>query len=60
MGKLDAKVGVIPNELEKYMAFTINKNFVFINSMQFMNSSLDALVKNLSEIDFKYLSQEYV
>ena len=60
MGKLDAKVSVIPNELEKYMAFTINKKFVFINSMQFMNSSLDALVKNLSEIDFKYLSQEYV
>ena len=24
-----------------------------------MNSSLDSLVKNLSEIDFKYLSQEF-
>ena len=41
------------------MAFTINNNLVFIDSMQFMNSSLDALVKNLSEIDFKYLSQEF-
>ena len=27
--------------------------------MQFMNSSLDALVKNLSQVDFKYLSQEF-
>ena len=27
--------------------------------MQFMNSSLDALVKNLSQMDFKYLSQEF-
>ena len=39
--KFDVKVSVIPNGLEKYMAFTINKNFVFIDSMQFMNSSLD-------------------
>ena len=27
--------------------------------MQFMNSILDALVKNLSADDFKYLSQEF-
>ena len=27
--------------------------------MQFMNSSLDALVKNLTDNDFKYLSQEF-
>ena len=47
MGKSDVKVSVIPNGLEKYMAFTINRNLVFIDSMQFMNSSLDSLVKNL-------------
>ena len=41
------------------MAFIINNNLVFIDSMQFMNSSLDALVKNLSDNDFKYLSQEF-
>ena len=44
--KFDVKVNVIPNGLEKYMAFTINKNLVFIDSMQFTNSCLDALVKN--------------
>ena len=32
---------------------------VFIDSMQFMNSSLDALVKNSSDNDFKFLSQEF-
>ena len=37
------------------MAFFLNKNQVFIDSMQFMNSSLDKLVKNLSDEDFKYL-----
>ena len=40
------------------MAFTVNKNLVFIVSMQFMNSSLDSLVKDLSDNDFKYLSEE--
>ena len=59
IGKLNVKIGVIPNGLEKYMAFTINKNLVLIDSMQFMNSSLDALVKNLSDNDFKHLSQEF-
>ena len=59
MGKFDVKVNVIPNGLEKYMAFTINTNLIFIDSMQFMNSSLDSLVSNLSDNDFKYLSEEF-
>ena len=42
------------------MAFTINKNLVFIDSMEFMISSLDALVKNLLGNDFKYLFQECI
>ena len=53
------KINVIPNGLEKHMAFTVNKNLVFIDSMQFMNSSLDKLVKNLRDEDFKYLSEEF-
>ena len=57
--KFDVKISVISNGLEKYMAFTINKNLVFIDSMQFMNSSLDELVKNLSDNDFKYSSREF-
>ena len=34
------KISVIPNGLEKYMRFTLNKNLIFIDSMLFMNSSL--------------------
>ena len=49
IGKCGVKISVMPNGLEKYIAFTINKNLVLIDSMQFMNSSLDALVKNLSD-----------
>ena len=45
LDKLDVKIDVIPNGLEKYMAFLFfNKNLVFIDSMQLMNSSLDKLV----------------
>ena len=53
------KTDVIPNRLEKCMAFFLNKNLVFIDSMQFMNSSLETLVQNLSDNDFKYLTQEF-
>ena len=59
IGKFNVKVSVIPNGLERYMAFTINKDLAFIDSMQFMNSSLDALVNNLPDNGFKYLSQEF-
>ena len=41
------------------MAFLFNKNLVFIDSMQFMNSSLEKLVKNLSDDGFKYLTEEF-
>ena len=53
IGKFDMKINVIPNELEKCMPFTINNNLVFIDNMQFMNSSLDSMVKNLSKNDFR-------
>ena len=57
--KFDVKINLIPNELEKYMTFFLNRNLVFIDSMQFLNSSLDKLVKNLSGEDFKYLVEEF-
>ena len=55
----DLKISVIPNGLEKCMAFTINTNLFFISSMQVMNSSLDSLVKILLDNDFRYLSEEF-
>ena len=41
------------------MAFFLSKNLVFIGSMHFMNSSLDKLVKNLVDKDYKYLVKEF-
>ena len=57
--KFNLKVDVIPNGLEKYMAFFLGRDLVFIDSMQFRNSSLDKLVKHLSDEDFKYLVKEF-
>ena len=45
----DVKISVIPNGLEKYTAFTINIDLVFIDSMQFMKFSLNIFVKDLSD-----------
>ena len=57
--KFDVKTDVILNRLEKYLAFFLNKNLVFIDSMQFMNSALEKLVTNLSDEEFKYLTKEF-
>ena len=59
VSKFDVKVSFIPNGTETYIAFTINRNLAFIDSMQFMNSSLDSVVKNLSDHDFVCLSEEF-
>ena len=53
LGKLSLKINAIPNGLEKYMGFTINNKFSFIESFQFLSSSLDSLVKNLKFDNFK-------
>ena len=45
LSKFNCRVSVIPNGLEKYMSFSLNKNIVFIDSMLFLNRSLDKLVK---------------
>ena len=59
INKFDVNVSLIPNGLEKYKAFTRNKNLVFIDSKQFMNCSIQKLVKNVSDNDFKFLSEEF-
>ena len=59
LNKFHVKSDVIPNGLEKFMNI-LNKNLVFINSMQFMNSSLEKVIQNLSDDDFRYLTQEFV
>ena len=56
LNKFDVKIDVIPNGLQKCMTFFLCKNLVFIDNMQLMNSSLEKLVKDLTDNDFKYLT----
>ena len=55
----DVKIHVTPSRLGRWIAFFLNKNLIFILSMQFMKSSLKKLFKNLSDNDFKYLTEEF-
>ena len=52
-------INCIPNNMEKYMAFMLGNHLVFLDSYQFMNFSLDNLVKNLPDEAFKYTDEEF-
>ena len=51
-------ISVIPNNTEKYMAFYIDKHLVFLDSFEFMGTSLAKLANNLPEDKFIY-TREY-
>ena len=55
----EMNINAIPNNIEKYMAFMLGNHLTFIDSFQFMSSSLDKLVSNLPKEAFKYTSQEF-
>ena len=57
IGKFKQDINVIPNNMEKYMAFMLGKHLVF-DSSQFTSSSLQKLVANLPEESFKYTREE--
>ena len=66
IGKFKKKIGIIPNNIEKFLSFSIG-NIKFKDSYQFLNASLDSLTKNLVEKEiaennpdvFKHLSSEF-
>ena len=41
------------------MSIIINKNIIFLDSLQFCNSSLNNLASNLNNEDFKHLMLEF-
>ena len=58
-GKQDLNINAIPNNMEKYMAFMLGNHLTFIDSFQFMISSLDKLVSNLPKDDLIYTSKAF-
>jgi len=70
LGKFKRQINVIPNNMEKYMSFSIGTdiqdkdgktktvfNLKFIDSYQFVSDSLGQLVKNLPKEKFKYTEE---
>ena len=54
----NTNISVIANNFEKYISFKID-NLQFIDSFQFMSSSLDRLVSNLPKDKFIYTDLEF-
>ena len=52
-------INAIPKNMEKYMAFMLGNHLTFIDSFQFMSSSLDKLVSNLLKNDLIYTSKAF-
>ena len=61
VGKYNFKINVISKTVEKYISFTIKPvlPLEFIKSVQFLNNSLDNLVKNVEKNDFYHLRQHF-
>ena len=57
--KQDFNINTISNNMEKYMAFMLGNHLTFIDSFQFMSSSLDKLVSNLPKDDLIYTSKAF-
>ena len=47
--KCQMNINAIPNNMEKYMAFMLGNHLTFLDSFQFMSSSLDKLVTNITK-----------
>ena len=58
IGKFKKDINVIPNNMDKYMAFQIG-NLIFIDSFQFMNQSLSNLSNNLPKDGFYHTKNEF-
>ena len=52
-------INAIPNNMEKYMAFMLGNRLTFIDSFQFMSSSLDKVCNNLPAEALKYTSKRF-
>ena len=48
LGKFNLKINAIPNKYEKYVRFAINNKLSFIDSFQFLSSSLDSFIRNFN------------
>ena len=53
------EINAIANNMEKYIAFMLGKHLIFLDSFQFMSSSLDKLACNLPGDALKYTTEAF-
>merc|ERR1711911_488777 len=51
----EMNINVIPNNMEKYMSFMLGNHLVFLDSFQFMSSSLDNLMSKKGVYPYDYM-----
>ena len=56
----DIDIQVIPKSSEKYMSIFINKNIVFLDSMQFLKAFLDTLAGNYKIVILNIYYQNFL
>ena len=56
--KENGRVQIIPNNMEKYISMSVGQ-VRFIDSFQFMNSGLGALVDNLDASDLYFTNNQF-
>ena len=59
LNNFDVDIAVIPKDIDKYMSIIVNRNIIFIDSLQFYNGLLDTLATNLEDNDFKHVILEF-
>ena len=57
--KCQMNINAIPNNMEKYLSFMLGNHLTFIDSFQFMGSSLEKLNNNLPKESLKYTSKRF-
>ena len=56
----DIDIQVIPKSNEKYMSIIVNRNIIFLDSLQFLKALLDNPAGNLQDSDFKHLLSKFL
>ena len=55
----DIDIQVIPKRNERHMSIIVSSSIVFLDSLQFCKASLDSLLSNPNNDDFKHLMSEF-
>ena len=59
LSNFNVDIEVIPKDIDKYISIVVNRYITFIESIQFINASLETLASSLDNKEFKHLTSEF-